>query len=76
MALSVATINLLKATGQRPWGIYLFDVDASGQATNVRRVNSAGPRSADIDFQQSIEGWQFAPPAAPAQRCVAEMKLT
>ncbi len=75
MGISAAAIQVLQVTKQKPWGIFLFDVDASGRTSNVRAVKTAGMKSVDMDFKQSIESWQFAP-GAGAKGCVAEMKIT
>lgn len=75
MGLSLGTVRLLTATGKRPWAIYRFDVDAKGTVSNVRLLQSSGPKSVEFDFKRSIESWKFAP-SVTAKDCIAEMKIS
>lgn len=75
MLLSMATVRLLTASGQRPWAIYRFDVGTKGTVSNVHLIQSSGLKSVEFDFKASIESWQFAT-GTVAKNCIAEMKIS
>jgi hypothetical protein len=76
IVLSSLGVRLLQRTRQKPWAIFRMDVDAAGEPRNIRLVKSAGMRSFDIDFGDSIHEWRYEAPGLTVKDCIAKFKVT
>lgn len=74
VSLDLGTVQVIAATGEKPWGIYRFDVSNDGSVSNVREINVKGAGAASSAFKSSIRSWVFKS-NQPTKNCVAELKI-
>lgn len=72
------TVMFLQNAKLKPWVYYRHDIDAAGQATNIKLVKTAGYKAYDADALGSLKKWIFVLPAGKKSMtsCIASFAIT